>query len=85
MDATCQTEVRESNATPSRTLSGGRFLQRGIGKHGRAFYADELPGFDSGCREDLINVAAVRAGCLFLGGVAAGILRCGCRDDSSHG
>jgi hypothetical protein len=84
MYATCQTEVREPSAKASQTFLGGWFLQRGIEKHGRAFYADELAGFDSRCRQDVINEAAVSAGCL-LCGVEAGALSRRCRHDSYHG
>ena len=44
-----------------------RFLIRRIGKkYSLAFYADELASFDSLCRQNVINHAAVCAGCHFF-------------------
>lgn len=43
-----------------------RFLIGRIGELGSAFHADELAGFDSLCRENVINYAAVCAGCGFF-------------------
>ena len=40
-----------------------RFLIGRVGKYVRAFYADELASFDSRCRQNVINQAAVCAGC----------------------
>ena len=63
-------KVYEDNGAPKKEsfASDGlaclvRFLIARIGKHGRAFYADELAGFGSFCRQDVINDAAVCAGC----------------------
>ena len=49
----------QRHLTPAKV----RFLIAGIGKDGRAFYADELAGFGSFRRQDVINHAAVCAGC----------------------
>ena len=76
--------AQEINSPQARLVLGGCFLKRGIGKHGRAFYADELAGFDSRCRQDVINEAAVSTGCL-LCGMEAGALSRGCPHDSYHG
>lgn len=84
MHATGQTEFREPSAKASSTVSGGRVLQHGIEKHGPAFYADELAGFVSLFRQEVINHAAVDARCL-LCGVEAGALTRGSRNDSYHG
>jgi len=40
-----------------------RFLIGRVGKHNPAFHTDELAGLDSLCRPNVINHAAVCAGC----------------------